>query len=66
MKTRIGQLPFVCLVVFQFSISTASAETRVQFDVSRIVACRNITTDEFARANSDELMIKLLKKAGAK
>ena len=58
MKTRIAQLPFVCLFVFQFGISMASAETRVQFDVSRFVACRNVTADEFARANGDEKLIQ--------
>lgn len=58
MKTRIGQLPFVCLVLWQGGIFTASAETRVQFDVNRIVACRNVTAVEFARANSDEKLIQ--------
>ena len=30
----------------------------MQFDVSRIVACRDVTTDEFAQANSDEKLIQ--------
>ncbi len=58
MTTQTGKLPFVCLAVFHIGLSSATAETRVQFDASRIVACRDVTTEEFAEGNADEKLVQ--------
>jgi hypothetical protein len=62
---QLGSPGFACLVAmllgFPASIATPSAAAaglEVSFDVTPSVACRDVTTDEFAKANPDERLVE--------
>ena len=48
-----------CLLIVAALAATAAADSpRVFFDTTNVVACRNVTTDEFAAVNPDEKLLE--------